>query len=206
MIYNFQDYIVYHPEEPVESNCYVDQPKSYNIPFETVEIKTSDSVKLHSYLLKQPPAIFSLVPTIVCFHGNAGNIGQRLQMAHYMYSFCKCNLLVVDYRGYGLSEGAPSEKGFYKDGEATINYILSRNDINTQRIIVLGQSIGGAVTIDLALKFNDRLFAFIVENTFTSLPDIARVLFRIIPGIQLVPNFFFKNQVVFLRINLFSFF
>ncbi len=75
-----------------------------------------------------------------------------------------------------------------------MQHLLTRSDIDTGKIIVFGQSIGGAVVIDLAVKFNDRLFAIMVENTFTTMPDIGRELFSTIPGISLLPDIFFKNQ------------
>lgn len=194
ILYNLQDLFVYHPQQPPESKYYIEQPSLYNLPYENINLITSDSVKIHSYLLKQPENLLSRVPTIVFFHGNAGNIGQRLSNAHYFYNYCQCNVLLVEYRGYGLSEGVASEKGFYKDGEAAIHHLISRSDIDSRQIIVFGQSIGGAVVIDLALKFNDKLYAVIVENTFTSLPEIGRELFGRIPGVYYLPDFFFKNQ------------
>ncbi|CAF0784717.1 unnamed protein product [Brachionus calyciflorus] len=194
VIFNNQDIFVYHPTEPPESKVYIELPSIYNLPYEKVDIITSDSIRLHSYLIKQQNDIALNVPTLVMFHGNAGNIGQRLCIAHYIYHYCVCNILLVEYRGYGLSEGTPSENGFYKDAEASINHLLSRNDINTNKIIPYGQSIGGAVVVDLARKFNDKLHAFIVENTFTSLPEIGKELFGSIPGIFYVPEIFFKNQ------------
>ena len=102
---------------------------------------------------------------------------------------------MVEYRGYGFSQGFPCEKGFYKDAESSIDHLLARSDVNKEKIIAFGQSIGGAVVIDLALKYNDKLFAFIVENTFTSLPDIGRDLFSNIPGVTFLPDLIFKNQV-----------
>jgi fermentation-respiration switch protein FrsA (DUF1100 family) len=103
-------------------------------------------------------------------------------------------VFLVEYRGYGLSEGSPSERGFYLDSEAAINHLLDRADIDTSKLIPFGQSIGGAVTIHLAHKYNERLYAFIVENTFTSLPDIGRELFGAVPGINYLPDICFKNQ------------
>lgn len=194
ILYNLQDLFVYHPQEPPESKFYIEQPTLYNLPYENINLVTMDSVNIHSYLLKQPAANFGRVPTIVFFHGNAGNIGQRLSTAHYFYNYCECNVLLVEYRGYGLSEGIASEKGFYKDGEAAINHLITRSDIDTTKIIVFGQSIGGAVVIDLALKFNEKLYAVMVENTFTTMPEIGRELFSGIPGISLLPDCFFKNQ------------
>lgn len=185
---------MYHPQEPPESKYYIEQPSLYNLPYENINIVTADSVNIHSYLLKQPENLFSRVPTIVFFHGNAGNIGQRLTNGNFFYNYCECNVLLVEYRGYGLSEGIASEKGFYKDGEAAVNHLLGRSDIDTNKIIVFGQSIGGAVVIELAKKFNDILYAVIVENTFTSLPEIGRELFGGIPGVSFLPDIFFKNQ------------
>jgi abhydrolase domain-containing protein 13 len=117
-----------------------------------------------------------------------------LAIAHYLYNYCECNVFLVEYRGYGLSEGSASETGFYQDAEASINHLFTRNDIDKSKIIAFGQSIGGAVVIELATKFNDKLFAFIVENTFTSLPEIGRELFGGIPGVSYLPDFCFKNQ------------
>ena len=72
-MYNLQDLFVYHPQEPPESKFYIEQPTLYNLPFENVDLTTSDSVKLHSYLLKQPQNLLNTAPTIIFFHGNAGN-------------------------------------------------------------------------------------------------------------------------------------
>lgn len=195
ILYNLQDVFVYHPNEPPESKFFIEQPSQYNMPFETVELVTTDAVHLHSYLLKQTDENkYAQAPTVIMFHGNAGNIGQRLSLAQYFYTYCECNIFLVEYRGYGLSEGVQSEKGFYLDGDAAIVHLLSRTDIDTSKIILHGQSIGGAVVIDLAARFNEKLMAMIVENTFTSLPDIGRELFSGIPGVVHLPDFCFKNQ------------
>lgn len=66
---------------------------------------------MHSYLLKQRGNLFNTAPTVIFFHGNAGNIGQRIVHARYFYNYCELNVLLVEYRGYGLSEGVQSEKG-----------------------------------------------------------------------------------------------
>jgi len=151
ILYNLQDSFVYHPQEPPESKYYIEQPSLYNLPFENVDLVTADKIHLHSYLLKQPQTICNTVPTILCFHGNAGNIGQRLSNAHCFYTYCQCNVFLVEYRGYGLSQGQASEHGFYKDGEAAINHLFNRSDIDKSKIIVFGQSIGGAVVFELVL-------------------------------------------------------
>ena len=150
-IYNLEDYFLFHPEEPSESRFYVELPSKYDLLYESVNIITKDKVHIHSYLLKQRDNLFSTAPTLVCFHGNAGNIGQRLIQAIYFYNYCECNVLLVEYRGFGLSEGAPSENGFYLDAEAALDYIFSRNDVDKNKIMLFGQSIGGAVAIDAGL-------------------------------------------------------
>ena len=140
---------MYHPDEPPESKFYIEKPSLFNLPYENVDLITSDKIRIHSYFLKQAQNLCNSVPTIICFHGNAGNIGQRLSNAHCFYTYCQCNVFLVEYRGYGLSEGQASEHGFYKDGEAAINHILNRSDIDKNKIILFGQSIGGAVVIEL---------------------------------------------------------
>jgi pimeloyl-ACP methyl ester carboxylesterase len=140
---------VYHPDEPPESKFYIEKPSLFNLPYENVDLITSDKIRIHSYFLKQPQNLCDSAPTIICFHGNAGNIGQRLSNAHCFYTYCQCNVFLVEYRGYGLSEGQASEQGFYKDGEAAINHVFNRSDIDKNKIIIFGQSIGGAVVIEL---------------------------------------------------------
>jgi abhydrolase domain-containing protein 13 len=78
ILYNLQDIFVYHPQEPPESKIYIEQPSIYNLPYEVVELNTKDSVKLHSYLLKQPHTVLNTAPTIVYFHGNAGILKKNI--------------------------------------------------------------------------------------------------------------------------------
>ncbi|KAJ1611902.1 hypothetical protein OJ253_704 [Cryptosporidium canis] len=112
------------------------------------------------------------VPTIIFFHGNSGNIGHRLPRFWEFYNFVGVNILAVSYRGYGDSEGVPSEEGFYLDAKAALDYVLSRTDVvDRDKIFAFGHSIGGAVAIDLASKF--KLTGLIVENTFKDIQSIA---------------------------------
>jgi len=83
----------------------------------------------------------------------------------------------LSYRGYGKSEGIPSEKGIKLDAQATLEYLSSRPDINANKILVFGRSLGGAVAVDLCSKNPNKIHGLILENTFTSIPDmIDRVL------------------------------
>nr|CAG4711001.1 unnamed protein product [Naegleria fowleri] len=117
-------------------------------------------------------------PTIIMFHGNAGNISHRLTNARDMYRSCKCNILMVEYRGYGRSTGEPSEEGLKNDAETAIRYLLEkRSDINPNNIFIFGRSLGGAVAIFLAAKYANVIRGVIVENTFISVPKLIPSLF-----------------------------
>lgn len=132
--------MLYYPETPSNSHIFVPAPNTVGLPFENITIKSLDSTKLHAFLILQPQP--QQCCTILFFHGNAGNIGHRLSNAKGMYRHLKANILLLEYRGYGLSEGVPSESGFYKDAQAAFNYLCSRQDINKDRIIVFGRSLG----------------------------------------------------------------
>lgn len=143
-------------------------------------------------------------------------MGHRLQNCVGLYHNLHCNILLVEYRGYGLSEGAPSEEGLYLDARASLDYLLTRNDINHSEIIVFGRSLGsynyqsyvdiieafnlsgGAIAIDLCIKeeYATKIWCLVVENTFTSIPDMAKVLlgWRLL---QYIPLGFYKNKVCF---------
>lgn len=116
---------------------------------------------------------------------------------------CEVNVLVVDYRGYGKSSGFPNEEGLYSDGEACIRYLQSRDDVNPNKIILFGHSLGGAVAIHLASKMQSsdyRIAGLIVENTFTSIPAAANHLFSgLIAAISKLPLACYKNK--FLSVN-----
>lgn len=176
---HLQDMLLYVPQSPEGSTEFCETPSEHGIPrSEAVSIVTRDGVTLKGYFLKpseQPP-----LTTIVYFHGNAGNVGHRLPIAKMMLRHLKCAVLMIDYRGYGLSDKArPTEDGLRLDGEAIIDFALSHCVGSSQRMIVMGTSLGGAVATHVAsLPQNQRFIAgVILENTFTSISDMADALF-----------------------------
>ncbi|CAG7837095.1 unnamed protein product [Allacma fusca] len=193
LTYHLCDTLLYQPEIPVESRLFIPSPASYGLPFESLEIHTQDRVKLHAYLLKQQNSRNGA--TLIYFHGNAGNIGHRLDNSKGLFTKLTCNILLLEYRGYGHSEGYPSEEGFYLDAQAAYDFVYNREDLDSSKIILFGRSLGGAVAIDLASRcdYRDRIRALIVENTFTSIPDLAKVLFPV-GVIRWIPRIFFKNR------------
>lgn len=193
IVYHAGDKMLYYPEVPTNSRMFVAAPNSLDLPFENVYFKSLDNTKLHAYLVLQPQP--QLCPTILFFHGNAGNIGHRLPNVKGMFQHLQANIFLLQYRGYGLSEGTPSEAGIYKDAQAALNYLHTRQDIDRARIIVFGRSLGGAVAVDLACRSNnsDNIYCVLLENSFTSIPDMAK---QIIPwkGLAYLPLCFHKNK------------
>nr|CAG4650332.1 EOG090X09ZU [Sida crystallina] len=193
IVYHAGDKILYYPDTPANSRIYVAAPNTVGLPFESVTLKSLDSTKLHAFFILQPQP--ASCPTILFFHGNAGNIGHRMANAKGLFKLINANILLLEYRGYGLSEGVPSESGFYKDAQAALNYLSNRTDIDTRRIWVFGRSLGGAVAIDLASRSCNagKIGCLLIENSFTSIPDMAK---QIIPwrGLKYLPLWFHKNK------------
>ncbi|RVE57876.1 hypothetical protein OJAV_G00203490 [Oryzias javanicus] len=210
ILYKFQDVLLYFPDQPSSSRLYVPMPTG--IPHENVYIRTKDGVKLNLILLRytggdtlpgvgpgnQSSPTSSAPPTILYFHGNAGNIGHRVPNALLMLVNLKANIVLVDYRGYGKSEGEPSEDGLYLDAEATLDYIMTRADVDKTKVVLFGRSLGGAVAVRLASVNPHRVSAIMVENTFLSIPHMAATLFSFLP-IRLLPLWCYRNQFLTYR-------
>lgn len=214
ILYKFQDVLLYFPDQPSSSRLYVPMPTG--IPHENIYIKTKDGVRLNLILLRytggdSPPGVgpsnqanadgpssSSSPPTILYFHGNAGNIGHRVPNALLMLVNLKSNVVLVDYRGYGKSEGEPSEYGLYLDAEATLDYVMTRPDLDKTKVLLFGRSLGGAVAVRLASANPHRVAAIIVENTFLSIPHMAATLFSFVP-MRLLPLCCYRNQFLSYR-------
>ena len=156
--------------------------------YEDIQIVTGDGISIHAWLLLQSNS--GDVPTIIFFHGNAGNIGFRLPNALQMYQL-GYNVLQVEYRGYGNSDQAKiTEGGLKRDAIASLRYLKGRGDINNNKIFLFGRSLGGAVAFSLAdyvnkvnsdpsLNSEEKLPAvagLIVENTFLSIGHMVDTL------------------------------
>lgn len=143
ILYQSEDHLLYHPELPTHARVFVPIPTMFGLPYENLYIRSADGTLLHMFFIKQPLTERSTkCPTIVFFHGNAGNIGHRLSNASGLFHTLKCNLLLLEYRGYGLSEGVPSEEGLYMDARSAVDYITTRSDINKSEIVIFGRSLG----------------------------------------------------------------
>jgi fermentation-respiration switch protein FrsA (DUF1100 family) len=141
--------------------------------------QASDGTKLHAWWIPAEGAVF----TFLAFHGNAGNISDRAEV----YKFLKqtpANVLAVEYRGYGKSEGVPSESGLYLDAEAALNYLEVSKGISAAKTIAYGQSLGTAVAAHLASKH--ALGGVILEAPFPSAGTVARQKLWFFPGLPLL--------------------
>lgn len=108
------------------------------------------------------------------FHGNAGNIGHRVPIAKVLEENLGCNVFMLEYRGYGLSTGTPDENGINLDAQTALDYIRNQKETEGGKIIVYGQSLGGAVAVQLVAKNQEAgdITAMILENTFTSIREM----------------------------------
>ncbi|XP_030377298.1 protein ABHD13 [Scaptodrosophila lebanonensis] len=194
VFYYAQDWLLYHPELPTNSRIYIPIPTMHNLPHMTVTIRTTDDVTLHAFWICQPEERCKSVPTLLYFHGNAGNMGHRLQNIWGIYHHLHCNILMVEYRGYGLSTGVPTERGLGIDARAAIDYLHTRHDLDHSQLILFGRSLGGAVVIDVAADtvYGQKIMCAIVENTFTSIKDMAVELVH--PSVKYIPNLLYKNK------------
>ena len=149
-------------------------PEAFGLQAEDCYFETVDGYQLHGWFFPQENAL----ATLIWCHGNAGNITDRLDNIAKLNRL-PMNVFIFDYRGYGRSEGSPDEKGIYVDAEAAYDYLIARQDIERDNIIVFGRSLGGAVAVDLATK--RPCAGLILESTFTSAKDMAKSSFGFIP-------------------------
>ena len=125
------------------SRVYVPSPSVLGLTFENLYIKSKDSVRLHMFFVKQAAEnVTASSPTVLYLHGNAGNIGHRLMNVKGFVQLLGCNVCLLEYRGYGHSDGSPSEEGLYLDAQAALDYLVGRPDVDQRKIIVFGRSLG----------------------------------------------------------------
>ena len=153
-------------------------PSSEAIPYEEHFLRTKDGARIHTWLMLQDEDHQSSAPTLIYFHGNAGNMGFRLPNAVKMYARSRLNVLMMDYRGYGDSEGVPSEEGLNIDAETVLDFACSHPRLRDSPIILFGRSLGGAVSVSLAHKHPSRVHGLVLENTFLSISAMVDILMR----------------------------
>ena len=163
----------------VPSRDLVITPDMLDLTYEDVYIEVVTGEKVNGWYF---PVCDSGKTVLFC-HGNAGNISHRLETVAMLVEL-GVNVFLFDYRGYGLSDGSPSEENVYADAGAAYRWLLKEKGIAADRIILFGRSLGGAVAIELAGRVDyDRL---IVESSFTSATDLGRRMLPYLPIATLI--------------------
>ncbi len=149
-----------------------DNPVVNRFSHEDVNFKTSDGLRLYGWFFAAKPEAMG---TILVLHGNAENLSTHVNSVLWLLPE-GFNLFIFDYRGYGRSEGSPDIKGVHLDAEAALHTVLSLPQTGGGKVIVLGQSIGGAIAVYTVANFNekDRIAALVIDSSFASYRLIAR--------------------------------
>jgi len=163
--------LLYGPER-----SYRGTPAHLGMEYKDIFLETSDSVRIHSWLIRGPEKLVFLI-----FHGNGGNISVRLDQYRDLNERLGASVLAVDYRGYGQSDGSPSEGGLYEDARTALDYV--RREFPDSTVVVFGRSLGSAVASNLAQN-NPHVAALILE---AGLASIKEVMFEYSPWTKYSP-------------------
>lgn len=167
----FQYKLVFFPDSRLAGT-----PESVGLDFEDVFLETSDGLRIHGWFVPGPKG--KNRASVIFFHGNAGNISHRLETVEIIHRL-GLSCLIIDYRGYGRSQGSPSELGLYKDAEAAWKWLVEEKRVEPTEIIPWGRSLGGPVAARLGRDRNTG--ALIIESTFTSLPELGQRFYPFLP-------------------------
>ena len=169
LVYLFQARFVYFPNQTL-----LYSPADMGMDFEEIYLTTRDDIAIHAWHLPKAGSR----QTLLFLHGNAGNISHRLDSLHIFHEL-GLSVLIIDYRGYGLSDGHPHEMGTYADAEAAWEYLINERRLSPRDIIIFGRSLGGGVATWLATRNTPA--ALILESTFTSITDMGSQLYPFLP-------------------------
>ncbi|BBO34528.1 alpha/beta hydrolase [Lacipirellula parvula] len=166
-----EDRIVYQPSDDAESW------NPQGLVKEDLTFESADGVKLHAWYcpVANPRAV------VLYAHGNDGNLATRAPFYRLLTERLGVSVLAFDYRGYGKSEGEPSNEGLLADARAARRLLSQKAGVPEDQIILYGQALGGGVMVDLAA--NDGAHGLILESTFTSLSAVANHKYPLTGGL-----------------------
>lgn len=168
-LYLMQPRMVFYPLRKLQAT-----PADWGLAYDDVTLHAQDGVRLHGWYLPSPGA----TRVLLFLHGNAGNISHRGDSIAIFHRL-GLNVLILDYRGYGQSEGSPDEQGLYRDAEAAWRHLTEVRGFAPAEILLFGRSLGGAVAAHLAAQVQPG--GLILESTFSSARDFARTAFPLPP-------------------------
>jgi len=180
LLFLFQDKMAYYPQIGREIHG---TPREHGMDYEALTLGTADGERLDAWFVPVAQAH----GVVLILHGNAGNISQRMDSIA-MFHRLGYGVLIFDYRGYGRSSGKPSEAGLYLDARSAWEHLTRERGIAPARIVLFGESLGGAVAAWLAAELvtqgrgpQDQPGALVLSSVFTSVPDLAADLYPWLP-------------------------
>ena len=176
----FEHSCIYAPSREM-----IAHPGSYGFPYEELTLKALDGPLINAWYVPNKPDS----PVILLCHGNGGNISSRLEKLAILRK-AGASVLLFDYRGYGRSAGNPSEQGTYRDAEAAYGWLTRIKNTAPERIFFHGESLGVGVAVEMALRHKPA--GLIAESGFTSIVDMAGMVFPYLPG-RLLVRFNYDN-------------
>ncbi len=176
---SFENSLVYHPTSATEHWLAPANPRTQD-----VWLASADGTKLHAWWLPHD----NPKGAVLVSHGNGGNLSHRGLLSASLHDTLGYSILMYDYPGYGKSEGKPSESGCYAAGDAAFKWLTDDRKIPANEIVLLGESLGGGVAVELATRHDHR--ALVLLQTFTSLPDAAKVHYPWLPTRTFMSNRF----------------
>ncbi|MHC4123172.1 MAG: alpha/beta hydrolase [Planctomycetota bacterium] len=168
-LYFMQRNFLYRPLREV-----IYTPEELGLSFENVILKTPDVLEINGWYIPAKHADY----TILFCHGNGGNMMHRLDSINIFYNL-GFNCFIFDYRGYGNSQGKPTEEGTYIDAQTAYNWLVNEKGISPSNIIIFGRSLGGTVAAHLAGKV--EAMCLVIESAFTSYVDIGKKFYPYMP-------------------------
>jgi len=192
-VYLMQSRLLYLPDLP--SRALTRNPQQIGMPYENLELITQDHVRLHGWFIHAPQG--QRRASLLFFHGNAGNISHRLESIAIFHEL-GLDVLIIDYRGYGQSNGRPSERGTARDARAAWQYLVTQRGIPDAEIVLFGRSLGAAVAAQLATEVTAR--GLILESGYTSVPDLAARVYPFLP-VRLLSRFRYDTHSMLRNIS-----
>ena len=160
-------------------------PEELSLNFEDIVFKTKEDLLLNGWYV---PADNSRFTVLFC-HGNGGNIMHRLDSINF-FNNLGLSCFIFDYRGYGKSQGKPTEDGTYLDAMAAYQWLVEEKNIPAENIIIFGRSLGASIAANLASKIKSR--SLVMESTFTSYVDVGKKFYPYMP-IRLFARFKYRT-------------
>ena len=167
-IYFYQRNLLYHPSE----NNYQNSEIKFN--YDEIFIKVNNEIKLKSWLIKKD---FKKFKTLILFHGNAGDLSNRVYKINELNKL-DLNILLISWRGFSGNKGSPTENNLYTDAEAAIKW-LNEEGVNNNQIILYGESLGSGVAVEVGKENNFN--SIILESPFTSIENSAKIYYPYLP-------------------------